>query len=47
VCGEGKINPLKLKDLWRRRAVSPLKIKIPSKNMLEKPTNTPIIHSVY
>jgi hypothetical protein len=25
--------------------VSPLKIKIPSKNMLEKPTNTPIIHS--
>jgi hypothetical protein len=28
-------------------AVSPLKIKIPSKNMREKPTNTPIIHSVY
>jgi hypothetical protein len=27
--------------------VSPLKIKIPSKNMREKPTNTPIIHSVY
>jgi hypothetical protein len=27
--------------------VSPLKIKIPSKNMHEKPTNTPIIHSVY
>jgi hypothetical protein len=24
-----------------------LKIKIPSKNMYEKPTNTPIIHSVY
>jgi hypothetical protein len=23
-----------------------LKIKIPSKNMLEKPTNTPIIHGV-
>jgi hypothetical protein len=27
--------------------VSPLKIKIPTKNMSEKPTNTPIIHSVY
>jgi hypothetical protein len=27
--------------------VSPLKIKIPSKNVREKPTNTPIIHSVY
>jgi hypothetical protein len=27
--------------------VSPSKIKIPSKNMREKPTNTPIIHSVY
>jgi hypothetical protein len=27
--------------------VSPLKIKIPSKNMPETPTNTPIIHSVY
>jgi hypothetical protein len=27
--------------------VSPLKIKIPSKNLHEKPTNTPIIHSVY
>jgi hypothetical protein len=26
--------------------VSPLKIKIPSKNMREKPTNAPIIHSV-
>jgi hypothetical protein len=26
---------------------SPLKIKINSKNMREKPTNTPIIHSVY
>jgi hypothetical protein len=24
-----------------------LKIKIPSKNMREKTTNTPIIHSVY
>jgi hypothetical protein len=27
--------------------VSPLKIKILSKNMREKPTNTTIIHSVY
>jgi hypothetical protein len=27
--------------------VSPLKIKIPGRNMREKPTNTPIIHSVY
>jgi hypothetical protein len=27
--------------------VSPLRIKIPSKNMREKPTNTPIIHSVF
>jgi hypothetical protein len=29
--------------------MSPLKItrKIPIKNMREKPTNTPIIHSVY
>jgi hypothetical protein len=26
--------------------VSPLKIKISSKNVREKPTNTPIIHSV-
>jgi hypothetical protein len=27
--------------------MSPLKIKISSKNMREKPTNTQIIHSVY
>jgi hypothetical protein len=27
--------------------MSPLKIKIPSKNMREKPTNTPIILSGY
>jgi hypothetical protein len=27
--------------------VSPLKIKIPSKNMREKPTKATIIHSVY
>jgi hypothetical protein len=41
------INPLTPNDLQRRRAVSPLKIKILSKNLREKPTNTPIIHSVY
>jgi hypothetical protein len=41
------INPLTPNDLQRRRAVNPLKIKIPSKNMREKPTNTPIISSVY
>jgi hypothetical protein len=41
------INPLTPNNLYRCRAVSPLKIKIPSKNMREKPTNTPIIHSVY
>jgi hypothetical protein len=41
------INPLKLNDLKRRRAVNPLKFKIPSKDMREKPTNTPIVHSVY
>jgi hypothetical protein len=40
-------NPLTPNDLQRRRAVIPLKIKIPSKIMREKPTNTTIIHSVY
>jgi hypothetical protein len=39
-----EFNPLTLNDLSRRRAVSPLKIKIPSKNIRKKPTNTPIIH---
>jgi hypothetical protein len=42
-----KINPLMPNNLQRRRAVSPLKIKIPSKNMREKPTNATFIHSVY
>jgi hypothetical protein len=42
-----KINPLTPNDLQRRSSVSPLKIKIPSKNMREKPTNAPIIHSIY
>jgi hypothetical protein len=41
------LNPLTPNDLQRRRAVSPLKIKISSKNMREKPTNTQIIYSVY
>jgi hypothetical protein len=40
-------NPLTPNDFIKRCAVSPLKIKIPSKNVLEKPTNTPVIHSVY
>ena len=35
------VNPLSPNDLKKCRAVSPLKIKIPSKNMREKPTNTP------
>ena len=33
--------------IYIRHAVNPLKIKIPSKNMRENPTNTPIINSVY
>jgi hypothetical protein len=41
------VNPLTPNDLKRRRSVSPLKIKISSKNMLENPTNATIIHSVY
>jgi hypothetical protein len=46
MCGLG-FNPLTPNDLKRRRAVSHLKIKIPSKNVREKPTNITIIHSVY
>jgi hypothetical protein len=42
-----KINPLTPNDIYMRRVVSPLKIKILRKNMREKLTNTPIIHSVY
>jgi hypothetical protein len=38
------INPF---NAERCCAVNPLKFKIPSKNMREKTTNTPIIHSVY
>jgi phosphopantetheine adenylyltransferase len=34
-------------DLQKLPAVRSLKIKIPSKNMREKPINTPVIHSVY
>jgi hypothetical protein len=41
------LNPVTPNDILNRRAVSPLKIKIPSKNMREKPTNTQIINSVY
>jgi hypothetical protein len=41
------VNPLTPNDLQIRRAVSPLKIKILSKNIGEKPTNAAIIHSVY
>jgi hypothetical protein len=40
------INPLTRNDLYIRRADSPLKIKIPSKNTREKPINIPTIHSV-
>jgi hypothetical protein len=40
-------NALTPNNLLRHRAVSPLKIKIPSKNMREKPTNTPIINYVW
>jgi hypothetical protein len=40
-------NPLTPNDLKRRRSVSPLKIKIPVKICVKKPTNTPIIDSVY
>jgi hypothetical protein len=47
LCRPYNINPLTLNNLKRPRAVRPLKIKIPSKNMHEKPTNTPIIYSVY
>jgi hypothetical protein len=41
------VNPLTPKDLQKGRRVSPLKIKILSKNMREKPTHTPFIHSVH
>jgi hypothetical protein len=41
------VNPLTHNDLQRCCTGSPLKIKVPSKNMPEKSTNTPMIHSVY
>jgi hypothetical protein len=44
---KSNINPLTANDLKRRHAVSPLKIKIPSKNMRENPTNATIIQSFY
>jgi hypothetical protein len=39
-----KVNPLTPNALYRRRAVSPLKIKISSKNMREKPASIPIVN---
>jgi hypothetical protein len=44
---EAVVNSLTPNDLQKRRAVRPLKIKIPTKIMREKETNTPTIHSVY
>jgi hypothetical protein len=41
------LNSLTPNNLKRRRALGPLKIKISSKNMREKPTNAPINHSAY
>jgi hypothetical protein len=41
------INTLTPNYLLKRRAVSLLKFRIPSKNMREKPTNTTMFHSVY
>jgi hypothetical protein len=38
------VNPLTPNELQRRRAVNFLKIKIPSKNMREKPTNTQLFN---
>jgi hypothetical protein len=38
--------PFSAERLLKTRAVSPLKIKISSKNMREKPINTAVIHSV-
>jgi hypothetical protein len=35
--------PFNAERLKQRRAVSPLTIKIPSKNMLKKTTNTPLV----
>jgi hypothetical protein len=40
-------NPLTPNDLLKTSRSKPFKIKIPSKNMREKPTNTQVIHSVY
>jgi hypothetical protein len=40
------VNPITPNDLQRRRAVSPLKIEVPSKNMRDKPTNATIIQFI-
>jgi hypothetical protein len=39
--------PFNAERLIKTSGSEPFKIKIPSKNVREKPTNTPIIHSVY
>jgi hypothetical protein len=39
--------PFNAERLIKTSRSEPLKIKIPGKNMRKKPTNTPIIHSVY
>jgi hypothetical protein len=41
---KSSFNPLTPNDIYSHRAVIPLKIKFPNKNMREKPTNTPIIN---
>jgi hypothetical protein len=41
-----ELNPLTPNDLQRRLAVSPLKIKVTSKNMREKQIRHSLIHSV-
>jgi hypothetical protein len=46
-CNQHDFNPLTLNDLQRSCAVSPLKIKISSKYMYEKPTNAQLLYSVY
>jgi hypothetical protein len=43
----GEYYPFNAERLIKTSQVSPLKIKIPSKNMREKPTNATIIYSVF
>jgi hypothetical protein len=42
-----KLQPFNAERLIKTSRLSALKIKIPSKNMREKPTNATIIHSFY